>query len=124
MDINKIILVGRVGRNPEIKLLENTKVAKFSIATSRFYKNSKGEAVNLTDWHNIVCWGKLAELVEKYVEKGNEIGVVGISTNRTYQGKDGKNRYINEILCEEIKFGKKEKEPEQSNDDITNDIPY
>ena len=75
---NKVQLIGNVGREPEIVNLESgKKLAKFSVATNENYKNASGERVTDTQWHNIVAWGKTAELIEKYVNKGKEVGIEG-----------------------------------------------
>ena len=100
---NKVQLIGNVGNAPEIKNLESgKKVASFSIATNEFYKNSNGEKVQNTQWHNIVAWGKTAEIIEKYVGKGKEIAIEGKLTSRSYETKEGENRYVTEILASEI----------------------
>lgn len=100
---NKVQLIGHVGNAPEILNLESgKKLAKFSIATSESYKNAKGEKITDTQWHNIVVWGKLAELVENYVPKGKEIGIEGKITSRSYDDKEGVKRYITEIVCSEL----------------------
>jgi single-strand DNA-binding protein len=83
------------------------KLAKFSIATNETYKNNKGEKVTDTQWHNVVAWGKTAELIENYVPKGKEIGVEGKLTSRSYEDKEGNKRYITEVVCNEVLlFGK------------------
>ena len=100
---NKVQLIGHVGNAPEIVNLESgRKLAKFSIATNETYKNAKGEKITDTQWHNVVAWGKTAELVENYVPKGKEIGVEGKLTSRTYEDKDGIKRYITEVVCNEL----------------------
>lgn len=100
---NKVQLIGHVGNAPEIVTLESgRKLAKFSIATNETYKNNKGEKITDTQWHNVVAWGKTAELVENYVPKGKEIGVEGKLTSRTYEDKDGIKRYITEVVCNEL----------------------
>jgi len=100
---NKVQLIGNVGNAPEIKNLESgKKVASFSIATNEFYKNSNGEKVQNTQWHNIVAWGKTAEIIENYVGKGKEIAVEGKLTSRSYDTKEGEKRYVTEILASEI----------------------
>ena len=100
---NKVQLIGNLGNNPEIITLESgKKVAKFSIATNENYKNAQGEKVTDTQWHNIVAWNKTAEIIEKYLEKGNEVAVEGKLTSRTYETKEGEKRYITEIVCNEI----------------------
>jgi single-strand DNA-binding protein len=100
---NKVQLIGHVGNAPEIVTMESgKKLAKFSIATNETYKNNKGEKVTDTQWHNVVAWGKTAELIENYVPKGKEIGVEGKLTSRSYEDKDGIKRYITEVVCNEI----------------------
>ena len=100
---NTVQLIGHVGNDPEILHLESGKtLAKFSIATNESYKNSKGEKVTDTQWHNVVAWGKTAELIENYVPKGKEVGIEGKLTSRSYEDKEGVKRYITEIVCNEI----------------------
>ena len=100
---NKVQLIGNVGNEPEITNLESgKKVAKFSIATNESYKDSKGEKVTNTQWHNIVAWGKIAEIVEKYVGKGKEVALEGKLTSRSYETKEGEKRYITEVVVDEI----------------------
>lgn len=100
---NKVQLIGNVGNTPEILTFESgKKMAKFSIATNESYKNAKGEKVTDTQWHNIVAWGKTAELIENYVPKGKEIGVEGKLTSRSYEDKDGIKKFITEVICNEI----------------------
>lgn len=100
---NTVQLIGHVGNTPEIITMESgKKLAKFSIATNETYKNAKGEKIQDTQWHNIVAWGKTAELVESYVPKGKEIGVEGKLTSRTYEDKEGKKRYVTEVVCNEL----------------------
>ena len=100
---NKVQLIGNVGNEPEITNLESgNKVAKFSIATNESYKDSKGEKVTNTQWHNIVAWGKIAEIVEKYVGKGKEVALEGKLTSRSYETKEGEKRYVTEVVVDEI----------------------
>jgi single-strand DNA-binding protein len=100
---NKVQLIGHVGNAPEIVNLESgKKLAKFSIATNETYKNNKGEKITDTQWHNIIAWGKTAELIETYVPKGKEIGVEGKLTSRSYEDKDGIKKYITEVVCNEV----------------------
>lgn len=96
---NKVQLIGNLGNNPEIVNLESgKKLAKFSIATNESYKNAKGETIKETQWHNLVAWGKTAEIVEKYLQKGNEVAIEGKLVNRSYDDKEGNKRYITEVL--------------------------
>ncbi|MDN3664065.1 single-stranded DNA-binding protein [Algibacter miyuki] len=100
---NKVQLIGNVGNSPEITNLESgKKVAKFSMATNEFYKNSEGEKQQDTQWHNIVAWGKIAEIVEKYVGKGKEVALEGRLTSRSYETKEGEKRYVTEVVIDEI----------------------
>ncbi|RMZ49752.1 single-stranded DNA-binding protein [Flavobacteriaceae bacterium PRS1] len=100
---NKVQLIGNLGNDPEIINLESgKKLAKFSIATNESYKNSKGEKVTDTQWHNVVAWGKTAEIIEKYVTKGKEVAIEGKLTSRSYETKEGEKRYITEVVCNEL----------------------
>lgn len=100
---NKVQLIGNLGNNPEIKTLDGgKKMAKFSIATNESYRSAKGEKINETQWHNLVAWGKVAEIVEKYLIKGSEIAIEGKLTNRSYNDKDGNKKYFTEIQVNEL----------------------
>jgi single-strand DNA-binding protein len=93
---NSVHLIGRLGKDPEVKVFNNRKKATFSIATTDSYKNQKGEKVEDTQWHNIVIWGSLAGVVEKYLKKGQEIAVEGKLVHRVYEA-NGEKRYSTEI---------------------------
>ncbi|MBC2843719.1 single-stranded DNA-binding protein [Winogradskyella flava] len=100
---NKVQLIGNLGNDPEIINLESGKtLAKFSIATNESYKNAQGEKVTDTQWHNIVAWGKTAQIVEKFVGKGKEVAIEGKLTTRSWEDKDGMKRYITEVVCSEL----------------------
>lgn len=100
---NKVQLIGNLGNDPEIVTLESgRKLAKFSIATNDSYKNNKGERVTDTQWHNVVAWGKTADIVEQYVAKGKEVAVEGKLTTRSWEDKEGQKRYITEVVCDEL----------------------
>jgi single-strand DNA-binding protein len=100
---NKVQLIGNLGNDPEIINLESGKtLAKFSIATNESYTNNKGEKITDTQWHNIIAWGKTAQIIEKYVGKGKEVAIEGKLTNRSYETKNGEKRYITEIVCNEL----------------------
>jgi len=100
---NKVQLIGNVGQAPAITNLENgKKVARLSMATNEHYKNSKGEKQTDTNWHTIVAWGKTAEIIEKYVEKGKQIVIEGKLTSRSYEDKEGDKRYVTEVVISEI----------------------
>lgn len=100
---NHVQLIGNVGQDPTITNLESgKKVARFSVATNENYKDSKGEKQTDTNWHTVVAWGKTAEIVENYVAKGKEIGIVGKLKTRTYTTDDGNQRYVTEVVADEI----------------------
>jgi single-strand DNA-binding protein len=108
---NKVQLIGNLGNAPEIKIMENgNKLARFSIATSEKYQNAKGEKVEETTWHNIVAWGKLADIAEKFLHKGTEVIIEGKISNRSYDDKEGNKKYISEVQVSELLLlGGKEK---------------
>ena len=100
--VNKVILVGNVGKDPEVRYLDNKMaVAKFSLATSDSYKKD-GQKVDTTEWHNIVMWNKLAEIAEKYVRKGSKLYLEGRIKSRTWEDKDGKKHYATDIVCDQM----------------------
>jgi len=100
---NKVQLIGNLGNAPEVKTLDGgNKLARLSLATNETYKNSKGEKVTETQWHNVIAWGKTAEIVEKYFTKGIEIMVEGKLINRNYTDKEGVKRYITEVQANEL----------------------
>ncbi len=95
---NKVQLIGHLGMNPEIKNLDGgKKLAKFSIATNESYKNTKGELVKETTWHNLKAWGKTADIIEKYLTKGSEVAIEGKLVNSNYTDKEGVKRYVTEV---------------------------
>jgi single-strand DNA-binding protein len=98
--VNKVILVGNLGRDPEVRTLESgVKVARFSIATTESYNDrNTGQRVDQTEWHNIVLWRGLAEIAEKYLRKGNQVYLEGKLQTRSYQDKDGITKYSTEIV--------------------------
>lgn len=102
--VNKAILLGNLGADPEVRTLENgVKVANFRIATSESYKDrNTGERITRTEWHNIVLWRGLAEVAERFLHKGDQIFVEGKLQTRTYQDKDGQNRYVTEVVANEM----------------------
>jgi single-strand DNA-binding protein len=106
---NKVQLIGNLGQAPEIVTFENgNKLAKFSLATNETYKNSKGEKQVETQWHNLIAWGKTAEIIEKFVKKGQEIAIEGKLVYETYDAKDGSKRHATKIQINElVMLGKK-----------------
>lgn len=113
MSVNKVILVGNVGKDPEVKYLEGgVGVAKFTLATSEKYKNKSGEMVTTTEWHNIVVWRGLAKVVEDYVKKGTQLYIEGKITTRSWDDKEGNKRYMTEIVADSLQLlGKKSDGP-------------
>ncbi len=100
---NRVQLIGNLGATPEIKELDNgNKMARFTVATSDFYTNKKGEKVTETQWHNIVIWGKLADIAEKHLEKGTQVVIDGKLTTRNYTDKEGQKKYFTEIIANEF----------------------
>ena len=107
--VNKVILIGNLGADPEVKYLDSgVAVANFSLATTESYKNKEGERVSQTEWHNIVLWRGLAEVAEKWLKKGSSVYVEGKIRNRKWEDKEGNTRYTTEILGDNITMlGKK-----------------
>ena len=101
MSINKVILVGHVGKDPVVRYFDKgVAKASFPLATSESYTNQQGETITSTEWHNIILWRSLAEVAEKTVKKGTQVYIVGKIKTRSYVDKDGVNKYITEILAD------------------------
>lgn len=100
---NKVQLIGNLGNAPEIKNTETgKKLVRFSVATNENYRNAKGEKVIETQWHTLVAWGKVADIAEKYLNKGTEVAIEGKLINRSYTDKEGNKKYITEIQVNEL----------------------
>ena len=100
---NSVQLIGRLGKDPEVKNLASGKMmATFSLATSDSYRNAKGDKVEDTQWHNIVAWGKTAEIVAEYLKKGNEAALEGKLIHRSYINNSGEKKYVTEINVNEL----------------------
>lgn len=100
---NRITLIGHTGKEVEMVTFDSGAVkSSVSLATTDHYTNAKGEKVEETQWHNLVAFGKVAEIFQKYVSKGKEIGIEGKLTYRSYDDKDGVKRYITEVRVDEI----------------------
>ncbi len=115
--VNKVILVGHLGKDPEVRHLENSvNVASFSLATTETITNKNGEKQDLTEWHNIVVWRGLADVAEKYLKKGKQIYVEGKIRTRSWDDKEGIKRYTTEIVADSFTMlGKKEDGPSSGN---------
>ena len=128
--VNKVILVGNLGKDPEVRYLDNgVAVANFSLATTENYKNKEGERVSQTEWHNIVLWRGLAEVAEKWLKKGSSVYVEGKIRTRKWEDKEGNTRYSTEILGDNMTMlgGKPTSEsPAESvpSSDKKNDLPF
>jgi single-strand DNA-binding protein len=100
---NKVQLIGNLGMDPEVKeIKKGRKMAKFSLATNETYKNGSGEKITETQWHNIVIWGKAADVAERFLQKGSEVAVEGKLISRSYNDKDGNKRYITEVEVRDL----------------------
>ncbi|MEI8113914.1 MAG: single-stranded DNA-binding protein [Bacteroidia bacterium] len=122
MSVNKVILVGNVGRDPEIRHLDKgVAVARFSLATTENYTAKTGEKVSNTEWHNIVAWRGLAEVVEKYVKKGSQLYIEGRLRTNSYE-KDGVKHYTTEINADTLHMlGKREGQAEVPGQQLQNE---
>lgn len=108
MNVNKAIIIGRLTRNPESRTTTSGQVVcSFGVATSRNWKNSSGEKQEKTEYHNIVTWGKLAEICQTYLIKGQMVYVEGRIETRSWEGPDGTKRSRTEIIAENVRFGPK-----------------
>ena len=105
MSVNKAILIGFVGNDPEIRYLDSgTPVANFNLATSETYTNKGGEKVTQTEWHHIVLWRSLAEITEKYIKKGSQVYIEGRIRTRSWDDRDGNKRYTTEIVADTMQM--------------------
>jgi single-strand DNA-binding protein len=103
--VNKVILVGNLGKDPEVRSIEGgAKVATFSLATNEVFRGKDGNKVEQTEWHNIVVWRGLAELAEKYLRKGSQIYLEGRIKSRSWDDKEGNKKYITEIIGDNMTF--------------------
>lgn len=117
MAVNKVILVGNVGKDPETRYLdENTPVCKFPLATSEVYRNRDGEKIEQTEWHNIVLWRGVAKVAEQYVKKGAQLYIEGRIRSRSYDDKDGIKRYITEIVGDNMQMLGRRQDSDQQQD--------
>jgi single-strand DNA-binding protein len=105
MSVNKAILIGNLGKDPEVRFTNNGKaVARFPIATSEVWTDADGNRQERTEWHNIIVWGKQGETCGQYLAKGRQVYVEGSIRNRSYDDKSGNKRYITEIVAQRIRF--------------------
>ena len=99
---NKVTLIGNLGSDPDFKETDGYKLAKVSIATNESYKNTQGEQVKETMWHNLIAWGKTAEFMSKHLKKGSEVVVEGKLINRNYTDKAGAKKYVTEVQVNDL----------------------
>lgn len=105
MSVNKAILIGRLGKDPELRFTSGGKaVCTFSLATSERWSAADGQKNESTTWHNIVAWGKQAEVIKEYLAKGREVYIEGRIANRSYDDKDGNKKYISEVVVQNFQF--------------------
>ena len=128
--VNKVILIGNVGKDPEVRQAGNSKVANFSLATSENYKDKQGNKQTKTEWHNITIWGNLASVVERFVKKGDKILLEGKVVTRSYE-KNGEKRYATDIVCSQMtmlgsgsKTENSQTESENNLDESGDDLPF
>lgn len=142
--VNKVILVGRLGADPEVRTLESgTKVSSIRLATSERYKDRNGNQQEATEWHNVVLWRGLADITEKYLKKGDQVYIEGKIKTRKWTDKDGNDRYSTDIVADEMTMlggapggnagggqqstsaaSNQVSEPASSLDDIDDDLPF
>jgi single-strand DNA-binding protein len=144
--VNRVILIGNLGKDPEIRNLEGgAKVANFPLATTESYKNKNGERVESTEWHNIVLWRGLADVSERFLKKGNSVYIEGKLKTRSWEDQQGNKRYITEVIADNMTMlggrkddnggasaEKKEENEEEVNppdpsevsDDVSDDLPF
>lgn len=105
MSVNKAILVGNLGKDPELRYTPSGKaVASFSLATSERWTGQDGQKQESTTWHNIVVWGRQAETAKEYLAKGRQVYIEGRISNRSYDDKDGNKRYVSEVVAQTVQF--------------------
>jgi len=121
MGVNKVILVGNVGKDPEIQYVkEDVPVARFTLATNETYRTKQGDKITNTEWHNIVAWRGLAKIVEQWVKKGNQLYIEGKITTRSYE-KDNQTKYFTEIVVNNLEMlGKAQGENSRSTTNESN----
>ena len=134
--LNKVILIGRLGRVPEVRYMPNGEaVCNFSVATSESWKDKNGQRQEATEWHNVTMYRKLAEIAGKYLTKGSQVYLEGRIQSRKYQGKDGIERTAYEIIANEMKMlggnsqatqeqPKRQQAPAAPVEDIDDDVPF
>ena len=117
--VNLAILIGNLGRDPELRYTPSGQaVASFSMATTEKWKDKSGQMTERTEWHNIVCWGRNAEVASQYLKKGSPVYIEGRIQNRTYDDKDGNRRYISEVVARRLQMLARKAESAESPPDV------
>lgn len=131
--VNKVIILGRLGKDPEVRVLDmGKKVASFTLATSEVYKDKNGDKVEQVEWHNVVFWGSIVDVIEKYIKKGSQLYVEGKLKTRSYEDKEGVKKYVTEIMGNNLTMlggGSKPETPEAVNavaseQEVDDDLPF
>lgn len=99
---NQVQLIGRLGMDPDAKQINQTVKTTFTLATNTVYKDSEGNKKTMTDWHNIIAWGGLAQTMEQYLKKGDKIGISGRLVTRSYENSDGIKKYFTEVIAKDM----------------------
>jgi single-strand DNA-binding protein len=125
--INKVILIGNTGKDPEYKTLQDgTAVAKLAVATTESYRLKNGTTQRKTEWHSIIVWRGLATLANQYIHKGSLLYIEGKLRNRQYEDKEGKKMYITEVVADQILLldKKRKQEPIEYEDNLEQPLPF
>lgn len=117
MSINKVILIGRLGKDPEVRNTPNAKVASFSVATSETFKDKSGQKKENTEWHNVVAWRGLADIAEKYLRKGDQVYIEGRLKTRSWEA-NGQTKYITEVVADQLVMLGSKTQARQSTEDV------
>ena len=122
--VNKVILIGNLGKDPEVRHLDNgVSVANFSLATTESYTNKQGERVNQTEWHNVVLWRGLADIAEKYLKKGNSIYIEGKIHNRRWEDSEGNTKYATDIIADKMTMLGSKPDNSETSDSTSTEVP-
>jgi single-strand DNA-binding protein len=123
--VNKVILVGNLGKDPEVRYLDSgIAVANISLATTENYKNKNGDRVSQTEWHDVVLWRGLAEVAEKYLEKGSSVYIEGKIRTSKWVDKENITRYKTEIMADKMNMLSKSNNGVDESDNSLNDLPF
>tara|TARA_Y100001978_G_scaffold201032_1_gene218512 strand:+ start:741 stop:1124 length:384 start_codon:yes stop_codon:yes gene_type:complete len=124
--VNKVILIGNLGKDPEVRYLDNgVAVANISLATSESYKNKEGERITQTEWHDVVLWRGLAEVAEKFLKKGSSVYIEGKLRTNKWVDKDENNRYKTEVLADKLTMlGKSNSQDNSIEKSSEDDLPF